>query len=271
MEIKDVANYLGIEADNIDAFKEQFSKKYFTEEQVFKDKDLHSKFTGKTLGNITRQISNIAKAQGLEFAKDEIEGKPVEEIVNFFFNKQADLFNDKYKDLEATSKGGNDEKIQEWQRKYEKLEGKYRDTENLLKSTSEQFEQFKGTASEQIKGVKLDYVKEQLWGSASFAPGTDALKVKGFKADFNEKYRIDLDENGSPFISDIAGKRIPNPNKHSEFLAPQDVLNLEMEKAGLKIKNPQAGQPVFRTNEPVQVRQQPEGQPLRKINPRAAV
>jgi len=121
-----------------------------------------------------------------------------------------------------------------------------------------------------VKSVKLDYVKEQLWGGASFAPGTDSLKIKGFKADFNERYRIDLDETGSPYISDISGKRIQNPNKHSEFLAPQDVLNIEMEKAGLNIKNNQAGRPAFVPNQTnVVTPQAPQGQPVRKLSSRA--
>ena len=267
MEIKDVASYLGIEADNIDAFKEQFSKKYFTEDQVFKDKEILSKFTGKTLGKITHTISNIGKAQGIEFAKEEIEGKPVEDIVNLFLNKQADFYSTKIKEVEASVGSGTDEKVKEWVSKYEKLEGKFRDVETALKNTATEYDGYKQTAAEQIKGVKLDFVKEQLWGGASFAPGTDALKMKGFKADFNEKYRIDLDETGSPFIAGIDGKRIQNPNKHSEFLAPQDVLNIEMEKAGLTTKNKQAGTPVFTPQNNQQ--QQQQGTPLRKLSPRA--
>jgi hypothetical protein len=269
MEIKDVTSWLGIEADNIESFKEAFAKKYFTEDQVFKDKDILSKFTGKTLGKITNEVSKIAKAHGIEFEKSEIEGKPLEDIANHFFNKQADTFNAKIKELESSAGAGNDERLKEWQSKYEKLEGKWRDTESALKKTAEDYEGYKKTAGEQIKGVKLDYVKEQLWGSASFAPGTDALKIKGFKTEFNEKYKIDLDETGAPYIASIDGKRIQNPNKHSEFLAPQEVLSIEMEKAGLNIKNQQAGRPVFQAQAPVVTQQQPQGVPPRKLSPRA--
>jgi hypothetical protein len=271
MEIKDVTSWLGIEADSIESFKEAFEKKYFTEDQVFDNKELLSKFTGKTLGNITRQLSNIGRAQGIEFQKPEIEGKPIEDVVNLFLNKQADQFNGKIKELETHAGSGSDEKLQEWVKKYEKLEGKYRDTESALKKTAEDFEGFKQTASEQVKSVKLDFVKEQLWSTANFAPGTDPLKLKGFRASFNESYKIDLDETGAPYIADVSGKRIQNPNKHSEFLGPQDVLNLEIEKHGLSVKNQRAGQPAFRTVEPVQARPQNPDQPLRKINPRAQV
>ncbi len=269
MELKDLTSWLGIEADNMDAFKEEFAKKYFSEDQVFKDKEILSKFTGKTLGKITGTIAQIGRAQGIEFEKPEIEGKPVEDIVNLFLNKQADSFNSKIKELETLSKSGGEEKVKEWVTKYEKLEGKYRDTEEALKKTATDFDGYKQTAAEQIKGVKLDYVKEQLWGGANFAPGTDTLKIKGFKADFNEKYRIDLDETGSPFISDITGKRIQNPNKHSEFLSPFDVLSTEMEKAGLSVKNKNAGQPAFVAPAQSPTNPAPQGQPVRKLSSRA--
>lgn len=281
MELKDVTSWLGIEAADQEKFKEEFSKKYHTIEGIVKDPELLKKVTGNTLGNIHTAINRIGKAHGVEFTKSEINDKPVEEIVDLFLKKKDEFYQSKLSEVEKLASSGTDEKIKEYASKYEKLEGKLKDTDSLLKKTAEEYEGYKKQAADQIKGVKLNYAKSQVWTGASFAPGTDPLKIKGFKADFSEKYQIDLDENDQVFIADLQGKRIQNPAKHSEWLSPGEVLNMEIEKAGIGIKNPKAGQPAFggqqpatmtpgqfmpQTQPPATQGQQPGG---RKLSPRA--
>ena len=275
INLKDVTGWLGIKAEvkTIDEFKEEFGKLgLFTKDQVFKDPALLSEFTGKTLGKITNRSLNVVKANGIELAKEEIEGKDIEDIFSVSLKKQADSFQAKIKELEENSTKGNDEKVKELETKYTTVVGKLKDYESLIKQKEQEFTAKETEFGTKLKGANLNFAKTQLWGSASFAPGTDQLKIKGFRADFDERFVIDLDENNNPFIKNKEGKQIPNPNKHSEFLTPQDVLNMEMEKAGLTSKNTKAGMPAF-THTPAgtppvtQVNQ--EGRPLRKLSSRA--
>jgi hypothetical protein len=176
--------------------------------------------------------------------------------VDLFLKKKDEFYQGKLSEVEKLASSGTDEKIKEYASKYEKLESKLKDTDSLLKKTAEEYEGYKKQSADQIKGVKLNYAKSQVWTGASFAPGTDPLKVKGFKADFSEKYQIDLDENDQVFIADLQGKRIQNPAKHSEWLSPGEVLGMEIEKAGIGIKNPKAGQPAFQGQQVAQHLQQ---------------
>lgn len=270
MDIKDVTSWLGIEADNLDKFKEQFQQKYLTEEQILKDKEVLGKFTGKTLGKISTELTRIGRAQGIEFTKDEVEGKTIEEMTNLFLTKQAQTYTSQIEDLKKVASSSGDEKAKEWESKFEKLQNKYKDTEGLLKKTSEEFEGFKQIAAQQVKGVKLDYVRNNVWSSVKFDPTVDQLKKKGFEATIKEQYVIDLDENDNPFIATKEGKRIPSPQRHDQFLSVEEVLNMEAEKAGLTAKNPKAGQPAFFTPSTQQVNT-PQPKPGRRIHSRANV
>jgi len=61
MEGKELLDFLGIEATNIDEFKAQFGTKYYTEKQIHDDKALLGKFTGKTMTKIKQNILKDAR------------------------------------------------------------------------------------------------------------------------------------------------------------------------------------------------------------------
>lgn len=241
MELNDVTSYLGLKATTIEDFKKEFGAKYKTDQQFLEDSELLSKATGRVTSQITDNLIKVARAQGVEFTRKEIEELKIEDIFNTMLEKQATSYTEKITELEAGQGKNNDEKLKEWEEKYKKLEGKLGDTQGLLKSQTSEFEKFKSDTEIRVKGVKLDYVKEKLWSGVKYAPGTTDLQIRGFKSKIDEKYKFDLDENGLEFAADTQGKRIPNPQKHGEFYTPSEVIALELAAEKLDVKNQDAG------------------------------
>lgn len=272
MDIKELTSWLGIEATSLDEFKKSFEQKYKTSEQFFKSDELKDR-DGKLFGTQRTALNRIGKAYGIEITKDEIDGKPAEDITEMFLKKTVDLYEGKLTDLKKVADSGTDEKVKEIQSRYEKLEGKYKDTETQWKNTVSEFDEFKKVADQKVKGIKLDYVKSNVWGQVKFDPSVDPLKKKGFESIINETYIIDLDENDNPYIKTKDGKQIPSPDKHGTFKTIEEVLNMEADKAGLLSKNPNAGRPAFQVQMGGGQPQRPAPEPVpgRKIAARAKV
>lgn len=243
IEFKEVNDWLDIKADNFEDWKKAFSAKYATEQQFLENKELVKKLTGTAFGNIDSAIVQIGRAQGIEFTLKEIEEMKIEDKVNYLFEKQGKSLTDQITELKASASKTGDDKVKEWEEKYSKMEGKLKDYQAMTKKQAEDFEKQQAEFGSKIKGVKLEYVNEKLWGGINYAPGTNDLQKRGFRSLFESKYKIDLDEKGMEYIADQSGNRIPNPQKHSEFLTPADVLKMELGANNLDIKNPNAGRP----------------------------
>ena len=56
IELDKVLEYTGITADTNEAFIEQFQKKFITEDQVFKDKELKDRTFGRAFGSATTGV-----------------------------------------------------------------------------------------------------------------------------------------------------------------------------------------------------------------------
>lgn len=271
MDIKELTSWLGIEATSLEEFKKAFEPKYKTVEQFFKSDELKDR-DGKLFGTQRTALNRIGKAYGIEITKDEIEGKSAEDIAEMFLKKTVDSYENKIGELKKVVDSGADEKVKELQTRYEKLEGKYKDAESQWKATAGQLDETVKTYEGKLKGVKLDYVKSNVWNGVKFDPSVDQLKKKGFESIINETYIIDLDENDKPYIKTKDGKQIPSPQRHDQFLSIDEVLNMEADKAGLLSKNPNAGRPAFQVQLGGQQQvQTQEPIPGRKIAGRAKV
>jgi len=274
MELKDVTSWLGIEAENLDEFKTKFKSEYFTEKEVFEDSSKLSRFTGKTLGSVTDNALKIAKGFGIDIPKDTVKDKKVEDIFNLILEKKEDMQQEHLSQAKELASKGADEKFQELQSQYEKAQSKIKDLEGLNKSTVEKYENELKGWSGKVREVKTNYAKTQLIDKLKFAPDLDPYKKKGFLAEFDEKYGIDLDDQDNLFVFDRkTGSRIEDPKKHGSFRDANDILQEEAVKAGVMSVNPQAGKPTNTPPAPPVANQNnapaftPQQKPTRKIHP----
>lgn len=262
-ELKEYLEWQGIEADSLEDAKKKFPLKYTTEEQFLKDPEKRGKVTGITVGSIHTGITRIGRAYGVEFTKEEAKDKTPEDLADMIFKKHVDQYEAKLAELKKVAEAGSDDKVKELQTRYEKLEAKSKEYKSAWETSVAEMENKTRENEEKLKGVKLEFVKNNVWGSVKFDPTVDPLKRKGFEATIKENFVIDLDENDKPVIRNKDGKQIINPQKHDQFLSVEEVLQLEADKAGLTAKNKDAGRPapIFgaptnhpKGNEPIQGR-----------------
>lgn len=238
MDIKEINEFLGFKADQfktVDEFKTAFNGEFVRTSAINEDLEPVKKIVGKLFGTLENEIKKVAKSHELEidFDADEIKGKKVTDKLKFVFSKYDERNKTIIDDLTNKAGQGNDEKVKEWEGKYDKLKTKHKDVEELLRTTSEQFEGFKQTSAKEVKNVKLGIHKAEIFSKAKFIPEANEFTKKGFITDFEEKYQIDLDENEKPIIVDKKGQRIPNPKVTGSFFEPMELLTEEIIKAKL--------------------------------------
>jgi len=266
MEAKELMDFLGIEAENIDEFKGKFSGKYFTEKQVHASPEMISKFTGKTLGQIKHNILKAAREAEIPVTNNEFDESPIEDVFKTIYERTSQKYGTQIEELKGQIGKTGEEAIKPWQEKVQKYEQSLADEKRAKKEIADQFENFKKESEGQIKSTRINYFKKDLLTSIDYAPGIDDLKRKGWESHIAEHFRFDFDENDSPIITDKDGNKIKNPKKADEWLSPKDVLTQEADKLGLLKKNPQGGRPAFQP--PVsQPTQQPGQQQTPPMNP----
>lgn len=248
MEFKEVANFLGLKEDEIktiDDFKAKFDTEFIRTSAINEDSEPVKKILGRTFGTIENELKKFTKAHELDidFDSDDLKGKRVNEKYKFVLNKFDENKKTIIDDLTAKAGQGNDDKVKELESKLEKQKTKLSDVEGLLKNTSLEFETFKGTKEKEIKNVKLNIHKNEIFAKANFLPEVNEYAKKGFLNEFQEKYQLDLDENEKPVILNKDGKQIPNPKVTGTFYQPNELLLEELVKAGMYKLNPKGGTP----------------------------
>lgn len=219
-----------IEDFSIDDFKKAFDSRYITKENAVRDEEIKSKITGEVLGATQTKLKRTFKEYGIE-----VEGDNIIDLSADFAKKQNETYQKQLEELKG--KGGK-----EIEEKYkEKLQAKEGEISNLQKmlevkdsELNNKLNEFKSTQ----KKSQLEAYRSELFGKLKFSENVNEYTKKGFYSDFSEKYKLDIDEDGNRLITNSKGERIANPDKHGEFMTPEQVISVEFEKANLGIKNP---------------------------------
>lgn len=266
MEAKEIQDFLGIEAKDLDEFKSQFSTKYYTEKQIHDDEKLLGKFTGKTLKRIKQTILNKAREKEIPFTQNEFDDKMLEDVFDTLDSRRVENFSKIESELKGQIGKGADEIEKKYQEKLSKYELSLADEKKAKQEIAAQFDQFKNEADGKIKSTRIDYFKKDLTNEIEngfdVTAKKDELKMKGWRSHIAENFRFDFDEHDQPIILDKTGSKIKNPKKADEWLPPKDVLQAEADKLGLIPKNQQGGQPAFR---PPTMPQSNGNQPVPKV------
>lgn len=248
MDSKEILDFLGVEASNLDEFKTAFSGKYYSEKQIHDDPKLLGKFTGKTLKKVKQNILNKAREKEIPFTHNEFDEAPLEDVVDTLNARISEGFGTKITELQSQIGKSGEEAIKPFQEKLSKYEQALADEKKAKAEIAGQFEQYKSEAATQIKTTKAQYFKEDVMSKIErdFDPLAlkDELKLEGWRSHIEKNFRFDFDEQDNPVILDKTGSKIKNPKKADEWLTPKDVLTMEADKKGLIPKNPQGGKPV---------------------------
>lgn len=243
IEIEKIQEYMGIKADTTEGFIEEIGKKYYTEDQIFKDPDTKTKMFGRAFGSATTGVKQLFDSEGIELSGDDLK-QPIEAVVKTGMQKIREKFAAEKAELERTAGLTADEKIKEVSENLTKAQAKVKDFEQLLKQKATEFENLTANNKNELKKFKLSSINKDVTGSVNWNPDVDEYKKKGFLVTLQERYDIDLDENDEPFIVDKTTKsRIKAEGSHSSFMTPHEVYKMESVKAGLAAVNKNSGKP----------------------------
>ncbi len=106
-----------------------------------------------------------------------------------------------------------------------------------------EFEKEKNQFGSQVKQIRLQTKKEQLFASVPFKKDITPMERAGFTSIFESKFNLDLDDKGDLFITDKQGARIPNPTTHGAVKTPDEVIKDEAIASKVFHLNPSGGAP----------------------------
>lgn len=236
--IEQILKYTGVELPEgttiedfkIEDFKKAFDSRYITKENAVRDEDVKSKIIGEVLGATQTKLKRTFKEYGVE-----VEGDNILDLSADFAKKQNEVYQKQLTELKG--KGGK-EIEDKFKEKLQAKEGEISNLQKMLETKDSELQsklnEFKSTQ----KNSQLQSYKSELFGGLKFSENVNEYAKKGFYSDFSEKYKLDIDEDGNKLIMNAKGERIPNPEKHGDFMTPEQVRDMEFTKAELGVKNP---------------------------------
>lgn len=232
LELKDALTCLGIDIDpataKVEDFKTAVDAKFITLDEATKNPDIMK----KAVGSFGFEVNDALKKEfGLE--KSEIKDLPTKEIVQFAAKKLMG----KIKELEDSAGKGVDEKVKELTGKIEKLQGVANQYKSDLDKTAGELETEKTNFSTKLKGFKVQNLMKDAKSKLAWSEQATEVSKRGFDAIISDKYVIEVGDDDAVSILDKAGKKIPHPKKTGTYLGIDEVMDMELESAGLKKKN----------------------------------
>lgn len=239
-DLKEFAHYMGIDtekAESLEKAKEQIGAEFIRKSMLKDSKEMNDAI-GARMGSIEVAVKRLARENGVELPSDLISGKKVEEVITIAENKLKETYAQKITDLQKQIEDKDSSKIiGEWQEKYTKLEATKKDLENMTITLKTELDTTKQNSLKAINEFKIADINKRALDSIPYSKEVTDIAKTGFRAILSEKYALDLDENGNPYIKDKqTNSRIPNPTKMGEFMTPEDVYKMEAEKNNLLTK-----------------------------------
>jgi len=250
IELKQVLTFLGMdekEVDDFDKFKNNFVGKYDTVDNLFQSESYNKK-KAEINGAFITTLKKKALSNGVEIADNELKDSEGKFLPNdLIIEKLFGTFNENHKntvqkiksDFEANAGKGT----KEWQEKYELADKRAKELEKVNEDIKAGIEGERKTFAGEIKKVKLQTKKADLFKSLAFKKDITPLEQAGFTSVFENKYELQLDDKDEIFITDKTGNRIANPATHGAFKSPQDVLKEEAVANKVFALNPDGGKP----------------------------
>ena len=264
-EQAELVKFLNLEeVESLDKAKEKFQNSFLPVEQ-------HKSTIGKLTGTIATNVKKAFGQIGVQLTDEEFKERKVEEVIVSASEKAKALLDEQKQEWEKrASENGSEEVIKEWEKKYKTVEKKLTEVEQARLDAINGLEQFKIQVETEKKQGKIESVFNSALGSIKFDPTVNEFTKKGFVATINEKYLIDLEEDGNAVVKDKkTGERIKNTSKAGAFLGVDDVMLEEATKAGIIQKNPAAGRPLPKPGQGGYVPPiENDNKPKAKVNPR---
>jgi hypothetical protein len=221
MEIKDLKEFLGVDADNIDSFKEAFNKKYVPTET-------HSKTLGEINGKVTHEIKKAFKGIGVEVTSDELKDKSLTEIPALVSEKVKARF----EELESATKLTKEQIEEKVGKDLSKYKQQLADLTTIHETTKHEYESFKQNVETEKRNFVINSKKSSVIGGLKFSEAANEFSRKGWEVSLNEKYAFDID--GENYVvRDAKGNIVPSTIKAGEAATYEEIIEKEFKQSGL--------------------------------------
>lgn len=268
---KEALEYLGYKPEDfktVEEFKAKFDSTFIKQSNITEDSEPVKKILGKTFGTLENEIKKVAKGFELDVDFEELKDKKVTEKLKYTFEKYNEKKNEYIKDLEAKASQGNDDKVKEWEKKYEKINQKYKDVEGLLNSTKSEYEQAQQKWQNEVKSVKLNVLTKDAFGKVKLKPDISEFEKKGYFSTIAEKYQFDLDESENLVVKNKQGERLKSAKVTGAFKTIDEILEEEAIAGKLYQLNSDGGKPKVVVNFGTKVDDSEPKVAVRKVAPR---
>lgn len=274
MEPKDILGYLGIDAEkttDLNSFKENFDAEFIKKnkavEFVKSDDALASQIYGKKVGSLETVAKSGFKSLGVEFEGDEIKGKPLEDVLRIGIEKAGNKITGMQKEFEA-NRSDVTERETKLNSENEQLRVKIKEEKESKKELQAAYKSVQEQLDNKQKQFDINTVYSQDFSEAPIKRD-DSIRLKGFKAHMNEKYKYVYDENNNIDMVGIDGKRIPDPEKAGEFKSRKQIWKDEAIAQKMYSENVNKNKEVNKTISTHSVENKSNSEFARKINSRA--
>jgi len=234
-----------LEAESLEQAKEMMTSTFIKKSEASKDEDVRKQVSGSLLGKLDTFVNQQAKQLNVEFDEGVKSGK-LEEKLSFLTNKVSESLETYKSQIDKGVDEDFKKKLEtEFQSKIDKLNLDLQTKTEMLDNTVQKLTTIETEYKTKERNRIITDAFQKAKSEIQFSPEADALKLKGFEATFNEKYKVDLDENNSVIVLESStNKPIQNPNKMNDFLGLSDVLKKEAEENNLLQKAAAAGSKV---------------------------
>lgn len=237
LELKAVVEMLGIDVADLDKatiedLKKKHDERFITLDEAHTNPDIMKKANGSFGFEVEDTIFKSFKDLGIE--KSEFKALPsTKEKIQFIAKKQAD----KIAELTDAAGKGNDEKVLKLTKDLEKIQGQANQYKSELEKTAGELETEKTNFTTKLKGFKVQNIMKDAKAKLAWSDQANDLSKRGFDSLLSDKYVVEIADDDSVSILDKKGQKIPHSKKTGTFLTIDEVLDLELDTAGLKKKN----------------------------------
>ena len=238
IETKEIIAFLGFkeeEVPTLDALKAKFEPEFIRTSAINAELEPVKKLIGEVYGSVNTDFQKIAKANEINIEDiEEWKNAKVKDKLKILTTEISKKKDSIIEDLTKKASLNNDEKLNEITTLLEKEKLKRKEIDGLLKQVSTDFDAYKVTATDQLKNIKSNTLKNGALSTVKWKDGITELEQEGYNSIINKKYKFELDETGTKLeAKDAEGKQIPNPKVTGTFKSVEEVLVEEAVKLNL--------------------------------------
>lgn len=234
IEIKDILNVLGIEADSelsLQDIEDKHSALFISRAQAHTDEEIVNRATGRRLGGLETEIKRGFRNLGIDFQPEETRGRRLEEIYTLGIEKLQQTIA-QYKDQAENNEGLNSLKAELESKALRELE-----LQEELNLANTKAEQALLEADERIKAFTLKTKISEAKARIPFSDSADEMKRVGLDTYFSRHYDVALDEAENLIVADKNGQPVKDKNTDSNLSFEEVYRQMAAHHKLLKLNN----------------------------------